>query len=95
MHACEAETSLMLYLYPEKVRMEKAVDEEVKFKKFSVRESLVKTKSGVFGYPSKATMEKGRKIFERIVSELKEFILECGCRDSNPGHELGRLGSYR
>ncbi len=73
-HACEAETSLMLYLYPEKVKMEKAIDEEVKFNKYAVGGSLVKTKSGVFGHPTKATREKGEKIFKRIISEFKDFI---------------------
>jgi len=79
-HACEAETSLMLYLYPRKVRMDKAVDEKIKFHKFTVKGSLVKTKSGVFGYPTKATKEKGEKIFERIITEFKEFV--CSLRNS-------------
>ncbi len=74
LHACEAETSLMLYLHPEKVDMNKAVDEKIEFKKFSVKGSLKKTKSGVFGSPTKATKEKGKKLFERIVEELAEFI---------------------
>ncbi|MDI6655793.1 MAG: creatininase family protein [Candidatus Hydrothermarchaeota archaeon] len=74
MHACEAETSLMLYLHPEKVNMRKAVDEKIEFEKFSVRGSLKKTKSGVFGSPTRATKEKGKKLFGRIVKELAEFI---------------------
>lgn len=74
LHACEAETSLMLYLHPEKVNMRKAVDEKIEFEKFSVKGSLKKTKSGVFGSPTKATKEKAKKLFERIVAELAEFI---------------------
>jgi len=74
MHACEAETSLMLYLYPEKVEMEKAVDEEVSFKRFSLEGSLEPTKSGVFGHPTKASTGKGERIFKRLVGEFSGFI---------------------
>ncbi|MEE8358457.1 MAG: creatininase family protein [Candidatus Hydrothermarchaeales archaeon] len=74
-HACEAETSLMLYLKPGKVKMEKAVDEEIVTERFAIKGGLKKTKSGVFGSPTKATYAKGEKIFERITEELKEFIL--------------------
>jgi creatinine amidohydrolase len=69
-HACEAETSLMLYLHPEKVKMEHAVDTEVEIKDGQ----LVPTKSGVFGHPTKATKEKGKLIFKRIVAELSKAI---------------------
>jgi creatinine amidohydrolase len=69
-HACEAETSLMLYLHPEKVNMEKAVDEEVEI----VDDQLVPTKSGVFGHPTSATAEKGKLLFDTIVSELSKTI---------------------
>ena len=66
MHACEAETSLMLHLFPDRVRMELAVDEEIAFE----GDMLRRTRSGVFGRPSMASAEKGRRIFERIVAEL-------------------------
>jgi creatinine amidohydrolase len=69
-HACEAETSLMLYLHPEKVDMEKAIDEEVEI----VDDQLVPTKSGVFGHPTKATAEKGKLLLERIMAELSSAI---------------------
>lgn len=74
-HACEAETSLMLYLNPGKVKMEKAVDEKVVMGKFAIKRNLKKTKSGVFGSPTKATKVKGERIFGKITEELKEFIL--------------------
>ncbi len=69
-HACEAETSLMLHLHPEKVKMERAVDEEVEIKD----DHLVPTKSGVFGQPSRASAEKGKLLLERIVAELSSAI---------------------
>ena len=74
-HACEAETSLMLYLKPDRVNMEKAVDEVVVTEDYSIKHGLKKTKSGVFGSPTKATTEKGERIFEKITRELTEFIL--------------------
>jgi len=73
MHACEAETSLMLYLYPEKVDMSKAVDEKIEENDYAVR-GLKKTKSGVFGSPTKATKEKGKAILERIIEEFTGLI---------------------
>jgi creatinine amidohydrolase len=69
-HACEAETSLMLYLHPKKVNMEKAVDEVVEI----VDDQLVPTKSGVFGHPTVATTAKGKLLFDRIVDELSKAI---------------------
>ena len=72
-HACEAETSLMLYLCPERVDMAKAVDEEILEEKYAVQ-GLRKTKSGVFGSPTKASREKGEKIFQRIIEEFAGVI---------------------
>ncbi len=72
MHACEAETSLMLYLYDSFVRKDKIVDEEYEIPKYLVGETL--TESGVFGKPSKASKEKGEKIFKRIVEEFEKVI---------------------
>lgn len=72
-HACEAETSLMLYLHPEKVDMSRAVDEEIVEDKYAVR-GLKKTKSGVFGYPTKASKEKGKALFKRILEEFEGVL---------------------
>lgn len=79
-HADEAETSLMLHLAPESVRMERAYDDGL------VPEPPVRglvepfdaiTERGAFGYPSHATAEKGRAIFEAavagVVAELNAF----------------------
>lgn len=72
-HACEAETSLMLYLHPGKVDMARAVDEEIVEEKYAVQ-GLKKTESGVFGSPTKASREKGEKLFQRIVEEFAGVI---------------------
>jgi creatinine amidohydrolase len=70
LHACEAETSLMLFLHPDKVQMDKAKDEEIAYE----GDMLRKTQSGVFGTPSLATREKGERLFERIVLELGKQV---------------------
>jgi len=73
-HACEAETSLMLYLHPEKVDMTKAVDAEIEFDEFSMTRSVKLTESGVWGTPSKATAEKGKELFNRIIETFEPAI---------------------
>jgi len=73
-HADEAETSLMLYLRPELVSMEKAVDDLPKLMMFEVATLERPTESGVFGKPRSASREKGKRIFERIVDEIAKLI---------------------
>lgn len=79
-HADEAETSLMLYVAPDRVRLEEAYDDGLTPEP-PVR-GLVEpfdaiTERGAFGYPTHATAEKGRRIFEAavegIVGELEAF----------------------
>jgi len=85
-HACELETSLMLYARPETVHMELAVDEDpvenlrdndfvTVFGPYNVgwKTSDI-TKSGVIGAPTYATVDKGKKLFEYAVKELKDII---------------------
>lgn len=86
-HACELETSLMLYAKPETVHMELAVNEEPVE---CLRDNEVVTvlgpynagwktsdvtKSGVIGAPTYATKEKGKKLFDYAVKELKKIIV--------------------
>lgn len=73
-HAGEAETSLMLFLYPEKVEMSKAVDEEIEFVEFSMTSSVKLTKSGVWGHATKATKTKGEALFLRIIKTFEPII---------------------
>lgn len=85
-HACELETSLMLHARPETVHMELAVDEDPVE---SLRDNPFVTilgpynagwktsditKSGVIGAPTLATAEKGKKLFDYAVKELKHII---------------------
>ena len=79
-HADEAETSLMLHVAPDLVRLGEAHDDGL-VPAPPVR-GLVEpfdaiTERGAFGYPSFATAEKGRAIFEAavegVVAELAAF----------------------
>jgi creatinine amidohydrolase len=85
-HADEIETSLLLAMDPQCVRMEKAVSEYPEFPAdFEARavpwDSLSRT--GVFGDPTMATREKGEEMLDfvtrqaaRIVASFKESIGE-------------------
>jgi len=86
-HADEFETSLYLYLAPERVRLDRAVADNdvvgrymssdsthphVRFSDFWGRW----TKVGVHGDPTTATAEKGKIIWEAVVTRLVEVVDE-------------------
>jgi len=87
-HACEFETSVMLYLDERSVDMSKAkaefspylgskyTDHDMTFDPivFMTAPFEKRTKSGVLGDPTLATKEKGKAIFEGAVERLIEFI---------------------
>jgi creatinine amidohydrolase len=87
-HADEFETSLYLHLAPERVQMEKAVEDNDRMGKFVSSDSTANyfvrfndywgrwTKTGVHGDPTKATAEKGRVIFEAAVTGIMELVDE-------------------
>lgn len=78
-HAAEAMTSVMLYLKPELVQMNKAVDKSTReepsppgvHKMLNYRS---KSNQGVVGFSKIANKDKGKKIVTRTVEELKEII---------------------
>jgi creatinine amidohydrolase len=79
LHGGEAETSLMLHLYPELVRMERARD--VPPDKTALRQSqrgrlpdLQPGGAGVSGLPTAATAEKGRRIHERMLETIARAV---------------------
>jgi creatinine amidohydrolase len=87
-HACEYETSLMLHLFPDKVRMENAErsarpesngyvawedDEPYKGVTFFKQTSIVSS-NGNSGEPQLATSEKGEILFNQAVQALETFI---------------------
>jgi len=70
-HACEAETSLMMHLHPDKVRTDKLRDDGLRSD--PPTQSLVKmwdevSEEGSLGFATLATAEKGKKIFDACVS---------------------------
>jgi creatinine amidohydrolase len=87
-HACELETSLYLHVAPDMVDMELAVDElgypagehiymdwsDGPLKLMPWWSSFSET--GVQGEPTKATPEKGKRLFDAAVAELVGFVGE-------------------
>ena len=82
-HACEAETSLMLFLRPDLVRMDLAVDAaegpDTRFRAFPEGVGTAPPApgwSGAEGWPSAATAEKGRLVFERCLNPMVRHVSE-------------------
>lgn len=77
-HAGEKETSLMLYLHKDTVNTEEMMKNDFIPdcpREFLNYASLLKlSKTGVWGKPSLATEEKGKKIFEYVVDGVVEYI---------------------
>lgn len=82
-HACEGETSVALYLYPEKVRLDALQEHDVPYPQFEPY--LYHRKAGqpagyvgCLGYPSAATAEKGRILVERMMEKtMAEYEQHC------------------
>ncbi|MEM2104569.1 MAG: creatininase family protein [Candidatus Bathyarchaeia archaeon] len=79
-HAAAEETSMNLALNPQLVNTDKAVDEEIK-KHEAAGEGITLplntadyTSHGVFGKSTTASAEKGRKIFEAVVTKLVKHV---------------------
>ncbi len=87
-HADELETSLYLYLAPDRVRMDRAVADDDPAGRYMSADSTPNypvrlsdywgrwTRTGVHGDPTTATAEKGKVIFEAAVSRLIEIADE-------------------
>jgi creatinine amidohydrolase len=87
-HADEFETSLYLHLAPERVQMDRAVEDNDRMGKFVSSDSTSNypvrfndywgrwTQTGVHGDPTKATADKGKILFEAAVSGLVRIVDE-------------------
>jgi len=80
-HGGEMATSLMLHLAPERVEMEAVEDADLPLRAVAGlrqgEEPVAPAGSvGVVGFPSRASAEKGRRIFEHVVSLLGRNVLE-------------------
>jgi creatinine amidohydrolase len=79
LHACEAETSVMLFLYPDLVRMDRARDFQLPAGEFEryIRGQLPSPPpggAGVVGTPTAATAQKGQAIYERILGAVRNAV---------------------
>lgn len=79
LHADEAETSLMLFLHPENVKMDRAKDFELtdaQFKRYLKGQLVVPPAGGggVVGHPSAATAAKGESIYKRMLHVIGDAV---------------------
>lgn len=83
LHACEFETSLMLAVRPELVKMGRAVreypDKPNLYGKSSISLGSL-SNSGVFGDATLATAEKGKKMFDLFVDNMSKLVMEAYAR---------------
>ncbi len=78
-HAGEAETSVMLHLYPELVRMDRARDFELDPAEFhryleGGMPAPAAGGAGVVGFPSAASAEKGERIYGRLHDGIRRAV---------------------
>jgi len=85
MHACEIETSYMLHLAPELVRMDKAIVNYPEFPpdfgEVAYRWSEFSA-SPVLGDAAAATSEKGRIILEAVINRMAELVADLYSRQA-------------
>lgn len=78
-HACESETSVMLYLYPELVDMSVAKDFDISNDTFMPylehkKDAPIDGYIGNVGYSTFASREKGKIIYKRMIENLEKVI---------------------
>lgn len=75
MHGGELETSILLQYFPEFVRKENMTDVNVQDRTFLHLFGINHyTDSGIIGFPTLATAEKGRKIVETLMSRMEKDV---------------------
>ena len=76
LHADESETSQILAIAPETVHMDRAVDFDPEIPRPYLNYGSVfrASPTGVWGYPTKATAEKGEKILERATENAVDEL---------------------
>ncbi|MDD3627588.1 MAG: creatininase family protein [bacterium] len=80
-HACEAETSLMLYLYPDKVRRAEIQDFSIPFKElkpylYHKKTNAIPSCPGNIGFSTASSRRKGYLIHRRIIEKLFLYFSE-------------------
>ena len=76
-HACEVETSMVMYLRPELVRTHRIKDDvevvpEALRGLFIAKDMGQRTDHGAVGYPERASADKGKRLLEAIVARVSE-----------------------
>jgi len=79
LHADEAETSLLLHLFPDRVRMDRARDFDLppdEFERYLHGRLPAPPPggAGVVGRPTAATAQKGRRIYEHILGTVRRCV---------------------
>lgn len=88
LHACEAETSVILYLYPDLVRMDRARDFQLppgEFERY-IRGQLPSPPpggAGIVGSPTAATAQKGQAIYARILEAVRRVVFDVSDTESD------------
>ena len=82
-HGGEADTSLLLYIRPDLVRMERAVDcilseEDLRRYRRGSALALPAMSVGSVGRTTIASAEKGRRIYEHILGRIRERVFKAG-----------------
>ena len=73
-HAGEIETSLVMALAPEMVKGTSPEEYPSFPKPFIVKDKVKYWQGGVWGNPSKASVNKGQEVFRRIVDKVSEIV---------------------
>jgi creatinine amidohydrolase len=78
-HACEVETSMIMHLHPNLVRVSEIRDDVEQVPDqlrglFIAKDMGQRTDHGAVGYPEQATAEKGRKLLDAIVARVLEVV---------------------
>lgn len=76
-HACEMETSVDMYLYPDRVFDTKGAEDYIPWEKgfeWYIGDMRAVDKQGVHGDPSKASPEKGKKAVDAVVAAAVEVM---------------------
>ena len=88
LHAGEAETSLLLHLFPDRVRMDRARDFDLPADQFEryLHGRLPAPPpggAGVVGRPTAATAEKGKRIYDHLVRTIRRCVFRSALPDDS------------
>jgi creatinine amidohydrolase len=88
LHAGEAETSLLLHLFPDRVRMDRARDFDLppgQFERYLHGRLPAPPPggAGVVGKPTAATPEKGRRIYEHVLRTIRHCVFRSALPDDS------------